>query len=159
MPPPPRTLKLTNLIHEGEVAELFRSGTLKDSLKSLHTSAVKNTLESYPPNKVLLSNPPDINKEEQSLSRKARTGLTRLRSGYCRTLNSYMSRIKEEVQDVCPRCDASPHNTLHLFNCLANPTVLDVTSLWTHPREAAIFLQLEPGAAQEPPEEPDGLNE
>ena len=156
--PPDRKLKATHLAHEAEVAEKFRSGTYKDAIKSLHTSAVSQVISNYPPNRVLQDTPPEINtKEEQTLPRKARSGLARLRTGFCRTLNSYMSRIDEEIQDICPNCDSSPHNSNHLFNCPANPTNLNVSSLWTKPKDAAIFLNLIPhsAAAGQPSEDVD----
>ena len=51
-----------------------------------------------------------------------------------------MSRINEEVQDNCPMCHTNPHDTAHL---LSYPTELTVTDLWTKPKEAAEFLQLD----------------
>ena len=36
-----------------------------------------------------------------------------------------------------------PHNTVHLFNCRRNPTNLTEMDLWTNPKEAAEFLQLD----------------
>ena len=104
---------------------------------------MEDTLTNLEPNKVLNTRPPEIDTEEQSLSRKARSELARLRLGYSRLLRSYMSRIDEEVQDNCPLCHATPHDTAHLFSCSANPTELTVTDLWTKPKEAAEFLQLD----------------
>ena len=95
------------------------------------------------PNKVLNARPPEINPEEQSLSRKSRTELARLRAGYSRNLMSYMSSINEEVQDICPKCSASPHNTAHLFECRENPTHLTVKDLWTKPKEVSEFLKID----------------
>ena len=64
-------------------------------------------------------------------------------SGYSHRHRSYMSRINEKVQDNCPLCHATPHDTAHLFSCSANPTELTVTDLWTKPKEAAEFLKLD----------------
>ena len=69
--------------------------------------------------------------------------LSRLRSGYSRKLNSYMSRIDQEIQDRCQSCDFSPHNTEHLFNWSENPTELEANDLWTKPDKAAEFLLLD----------------
>ena len=69
--------------------------------------------------------------------------LSRLRSGYSRKLNSYMSRIDQEIQDRCPSCNFSPHNTEHLFNCPENPSELVAEDLWTKPDKAAEFLQFD----------------
>ena len=107
----------------------------KAAIQGLHTKALKDTLNSYPPNKVLQSIPPDINPEEANLSRWETCKLARLRSGYSRELNSYMSRINPEIQNKCLKC----YN--HLFNCYNNPTNLTV-DLWTRPIQAAKFLKL-----------------
>ena len=142
--PSVRRLKPTLLQYKGEVATKFEAGSLhKQVLRDLHTEAVEDTLTNLEPNKVLNTRPPEIDKEEQSLSRRARSELARLRSGYSRRLMSYMSRIDEEVQDNCPLCNSTPHDTAHLFSCSANPTELTVTDLWTKPKKAAEFLQLD----------------
>ena len=105
---------------------------------------MEDTLTNLEPNKVLNTRPPEIDKEEQSLSRKARSELVRLRSVYSHRLRQNMSRIDEEVQDNCsPLCNATPHDTAHLFSWSANLTELTVTNLWTKPKEAAEFLQLD----------------
>ena len=147
---PPRKLKPTLLQHREEVNNHRRGGLYKDTIRSLHTAAVKSVLNSYPPNKVLNTPPPEISKEEESLPRATRTTLARLRSGYCRTLYSYLSRIEEDhYEDKCPKCSITPHDTPHLFNCPRDPTDLDPTSLWLHPREAAKFLNMEVGDEDE----------
>ena len=66
-----------------------------------------------------------------------------------------MSRLEEDELDVCPKCDQSPHDTVHLFNCISDPTDLEVISLWTRPREAAVFLKLDP--ERHPPDDWGGL--
>ena len=130
-------------LQQAEVKDKFRGGLYKDVLKTLHTAAFKSTLDSYQPNRVLGTKPPDINPEEKTLTRSVRCKLTRLRSGSCRSLNSYMSRIDNGITDVaCPKCDSSPHDTRNLFNCHAGPTNLTVIDLWTRPFMAAEFLKL-----------------
>jgi hypothetical protein len=116
--------------------------TYKTVIKSLHTSSVQEVIGSYIPNKVLNSRPPEINKSEALLSRRERSRLSQLRSGYSPVLNSYLSRIDSSIPNICPLCSQSPHDTLHLFNCDANPTELNVTDLWTRPTLAADFLKL-----------------
>ena len=143
-PPPARNLKPTLLQHKEDIRVKYEAGlSRKDVLKSLHSEAVAAALDNLAPNKVLGARPPEINKEEEQLSRKARTELARLRSGYSRNLMSYMSSIDETVQDKCPKCDATPHNTVHLFNCHRNPTNLEAIDLWTNPKEVAEFLLLD----------------
>ena len=114
----------------------------KRIIKNIHTGTVAETLRNYSPNKVIRCPSLPINPTEKLLSRKTRTELARLRSGYSRNLNSYLNRIDPEIPDRCPRCSTSPHNTNHLFNCPANPTHLNPTDLWIRPNEAADFLGL-----------------
>ena len=143
-PPSARNLKHTLLKHKAEISTLYEADLRhKQVLQTLHTEAVEATLANREPNKVLNARPPEINPEEQSLSRKSRTELARLRAGYSRNLMSYMSSINEEVQDICPKCSASPHNTAHLFECRENPTHLTVKDLWTKPKEVSEFLKID----------------
>jgi len=109
-----RNLKKTILENEEEVAELYSRGiTCKEVIKTLHTSTVQSSINNYAPNRVLQAPPPDINPEEKELDRTSRTRLARLRSGFCRTLQSYMSRIDDQEVDSCPNCEESPHDTQH----------------------------------------------
>ena len=119
----------------------------KTKIKAIHTSEVKNALDSLPPNKVLGTKPPDINKEELTLSRHVRSQLSQLRSGYSRRLNNYLHKLDDNIDDKCPNCNNSTHDTRHLFNCPDDPTNLDVLSLWTKPKLAAAFLKLDEGSA------------
>ena len=147
-PPKPRRMKDTiTTLHNTEVNNLLPRTPTKDdykkAIKQIHTQEVRKTLNARPPNKVLNQLPPDINPEEKSLSRRARSELARLRSGYSRRLNNYLARIDPEIQDICPLCNATPHNTAHLFSCDQNPTDLQVLDLWTRPCLAADFLNLD----------------
>ncbi len=118
---------------------------LKAKQKAIHTREVSRILASYPPNKVLQANPPEVNKMEANLTRSVRSQLSQLRSGYSRLLNSYLHRIDDNIEDKCPLCNQTPHDTVHLFNCPNNPTHLTVLSLWTQPVLAANFLKLDEG--------------
>lgn len=64
-------------------------------------------------------------------SKATRSKLLQLSSGFSKLLNSYMSRIGLNVEDKCPLCNTTPHDTHHLFNCPTNTTTLNLTSLWT----------------------------
>ncbi|KAI5756421.1 hypothetical protein M8J77_024977 [Diaphorina citri] len=99
-------------------------------------------LGEYTVNRVLDDVPPDINGAEIDLPRSTRCTLAQLRSGWCRLLNSYMSRIDGVTSNSCPKCNTGSHDVKHLFQCPAAPTNLDVTTLWTNPTEAARFLDL-----------------
>ena len=120
---------------------------LKQGIKRVHTQTVQSTLNQYENNKVLNGTPPDISSEEEKLTRKERCLLSQLRSGYSSLLFSYKSRIDTTgtIEDKCPKCGSSPHDTPHLFNCKQNPTDLTPISLWTTPHQAANFLKLDDG--------------
>ena len=107
----------------------------------IHTETVRAAISSYKPNKVLNRPPPEIDKTEVDLPRSTRCRLAQLRSGYSVLLNSYNARISG-VQDICPQCGQSPHDTQHLFACPACPTNLTTADLWLRPVEAAHFLNL-----------------
>ena len=115
----------------------------KKVLKSLHTAAVRKSIEDAAPNSVLQLVPPTINPAQQSLSQRATTGLAQLSSGFSRKLKSYLHRLDETVTDQCPKCSASPHDTAHLFNCRNDQTDPTVESLCTKPCKAAAFLHFD----------------
>jgi hypothetical protein len=130
-----RNMKSSVMHNSNYITNLFADPTEVDSksyksvLKEIHTTSVSETIQNYPTNRVLGCIPPSISKEENRLPRATRTELARLRSGFSRNLNSYMNRIDETVDDRCPSCRHSPHDTLHLFNCTSNPTQLNVIDL------------------------------
>ena len=152
-PVPPRKMKKSLLDYLDETKEFLllddpSEELNKTTLKSIHTYSVKKCLEKYKYNKVLNAPAPEINPEVLKLNRKTRATLSQLRSGYSTLLNSYKCRLNNEIQDICPECFSPSHTTSHLFECTANPTSLDVTSLWTNPIDAAKFLKLD---VDEPP--------
>ena len=97
-----------------EITKRAYESVLKEQL---HTQAVTDSLSDLPPNKVINDIPPDIHYSEDLLPRSIRMELSRLRAGYSRKLNSYMSRIDNSINNICPECPASPHDTNHLFKC------------------------------------------
>ena len=114
----------------------------KAALRSIHTSSVQQTIQNQDHNRVLGIPAPAIDPSEKTLPRRTRTLLSQLRSGHSTILNSYMARIKPDVTDCCPKCNQSPHDTNHLFNCAADPTDLTPRILWEDPPAAAAFLGL-----------------
>ena len=68
-----------------------------------------------------------------------------LASFLCGLVVSFSStnRIDEEIEDKCPDCNTSPHNTNHLFNCQLKPPSLTPIDLWTNPDLVASFLDLD----------------
>ena len=68
----------------------------KATFQAIHTDAVNKAVKDQKKNIVLdgLSHP--INDSEKDLTRKERATLAQLRSGYCKHLGSYKSRIKKD---------------------------------------------------------------
>ena len=61
--------------------------------------------------------------------------MTQLRSGYCKLLGFYKSRIKKDASpNLCADCVKTPHDVNHLFACPAHPTTLIPSDLWSKPR-------------------------
>ena len=80
---------------------------------------------------------PVINISEKKLTRKERTTLAQLRSGHCRLLGSYKSRISNDVSlDVFADCGKTQHDVKHLFNCTAHPTTMTPSDLWNRSVDA-----------------------
>ena len=118
----------------------------KSGIKAIHTSSVSEAILAQSDNRVLGTRAPNINPSERTLPRATRCTLSQLRSGHSPFLQEYLHRIKPDLhQDSCPDCGQSPHNTLHLFDCPANPTDLDARILWEDPPAAAEFLGLPHG--------------
>ena len=145
--PPQRLVKPTLIsCHQDSIEPLLTNteGWYKSGIKSIHTTAVNNTINGYEPNKVLQSIPPVISPDERRLPRSTRTTLAQLRSGYCPLLTSYMSQLDPIVKNECSLCESQPHDKAHLFRCPQRPTTLEATSLWENPIEAAPVPQSHP---------------
>ena len=148
-PRPPRAMKATT-------ADAFKSHVtqgstdpLQDILKTIHTESVASTIQSYRPNRVLNASPPtdDVMARERkaNLTRRVRTQLSQLRSGFSTALNSYKARLTScfhNVIDICPDCLGASHTTRHLFDCPARPTQLTAEDLWLHHDMAVEVLRL-----------------
>ena len=93
----------------------------KATLQALHTAAVVKAVQCHERNVVLDGRPLPISNSEKELTRKERSTLAQLRSGYCRLLGSYKSRIKKDASlYVCADCGTTPHDVKHLFVCPAH---------------------------------------
>ena len=148
IPPPPPGREMGATLKDKYIQEIGHISINEDSnmkavLKQIHTETVHQALDLLEDNKVLGAAPPKISEEEQSLSRRARTYLSQLRSGYSPLLQSYLHRLKPTEDQNCPKCGTEPHTTLHLFNCPLDPTDLSPEDLWTRPVETARFLKLD----------------
>ena len=107
---------------EPKMVKNDRKATLQ-ALQALHTHAADKAVKSHERNVVLDGWPPPISSSEKDLTRKERSTLAQLRSGYCRLLGSYKSRIKKDtLLYVCVDCGTTPHDVKHLFVCPAHPT-------------------------------------
>ena len=94
-------------------------------------------LLSHERNVVLDGRPPHISSSERDLTRKERSTLAQLRSGYCRLLGSYKSIIKKDASlNVGADCATTPHNIKHLFVCPTHPTSMIPSDLWSRLTDA-----------------------
>ena len=114
---PERRMKQTLYTkHRNTVEPMMVKNDRKATLQALHTDAVDKAVRSQERNVVLDGRPPPISSSEKELSRRERSTLTQLRSGHCRLLGSYKSRIKKDASlNVCSDCGTSPHDVTHLF--------------------------------------------
>ena len=120
----------------------LNQANLKLGMKSINTVDVRSAINNYITNPLTANSPTPIDESEQELPRRTKATLAQLRSGWCHITNHYNSRINPEIQDISPNCASSPHDVHSLFNCPRKPTTFKITSLWTNPREAAIFLDI-----------------
>ena len=120
--------------HRNTVEPIMVKNDRKATLQALHTDAVDKAVRSQERNVVLDGRPPPISSSEKELSRRERSTLAQLRSGHCRLLGSYKSRIKKDASlNVCSDCGTSPHDVTHLFTCPAHPTTMIPSDLWNRP--------------------------
>ena len=77
------------------------------TLQAIHTITINQAVTSLGINVVLDDRPQAINISEKELTRKERTTLAQLRSGHCRLLGSYKSRISTDVS--VDDCGKTPH--------------------------------------------------
>ena len=84
--------------HRNTIEPMMFKNDRKTTLQALHTDAVDKAVKSHGRNLVLDGRPPPISRSERDLTRKERSTLAQLRSGYCRLLGSYKSRIKKDAR-------------------------------------------------------------
>ena len=135
---PERQMKKTLYTrHRNTVEPMMVKNDRKATLQALHTDAVDKAVKSHERNVVLDGRPPPISSSEKELTRKERSTLAQLRSGYCRLLGSYKSRIKKDaIFNVCANCGTTPHDVKHLFVCPAHPTTIIPSDLWSRPTDS-----------------------
>ena len=135
---PKRRMKETLFTrHRNTVEPMILADNRKEILHAIHTDAVNKAVKDQKKNIVLDDLPHPINDSERDLTRKERATLAQLRSGYCKLLGSYTSRIKKDASlDVSADCGKTPHDVKHLFACPAHPTTLIPSDLWSKPVES-----------------------
>ena len=142
-PPKPRIMKRTIISQHGTEVEREYGKPLPSKedynrcIKKIHTKAVWESINNAPPNNFINTLPPPINAGKISAEQESENW-----AGYSCLLNNYLSQIDQDTPDLCPRCQASPHDVHHLFACDRNPTDLEVINLWTRPHLVAEFLNL-----------------
>ena len=149
---PPRIMKNTlevklgsqvdSYISRDNLGEILREDK-RHVMNIIHTRNVTEDIAGLGTNRVLGTEPLNVSQQELGLSRRTRTYLTQLRSGFSPLLRSYLKRIGQIDDDVCLDCGQGPHDTGHLFNCPTKPTDLTIESLWTDPVGVALFLGLD----------------
>ena len=135
---PKRRMKETLFTrHRNTVEPMMLANDRKATLQAIHSDAVNKAVKDQKKNIVLDGLPHPINDSEKNLTRKERATLAQLRSGYCKLLGSYKSRIKKDDSlDVCADCGKTPHDVKHLFAFPAHPTTLIPSYLWSKPVES-----------------------
>ena len=108
--------------HRNTVEPMMLADNRKATLQAINTDAVNKAVKDQKNNLGDLKH--TINDSEKYLTRKERATLAQLRSGYCKLLDSYKSRIKKDASlNVCTDCGKTPHDVKHLFACPAHPTI------------------------------------
>ena len=117
--PPKRMTKATLFTsHRSAVEPMMIPKDRKTTLQTIHTMAVNQAVTSLGRDVMLDDRPTAINISEKELTRKERTTLAQLRSGHCRLLGSYKSRISKDVSlDVCADC--ARHHTMLSISSIA----------------------------------------
>ena len=136
--------------HRNTVEPMMLANNRKATLQAIHSDAVNKAVKDQKKNIVLDGFPHPISDSEKDLTRKERATLAQLRSGYCKLLGSYKSRIKKDASlDICADCGKTPHDVKHLFDCPAHLTTLIPSDLWSKPVESIReFSYLEEGSLE-----------
>ena len=123
--------------HRNTVEPMLLANNRKATLQAIHSDAVNKAVKHQKNNIVSGGIPHLINDSKKDLTRKERATPAQLRSGYCKLLGFYKSRIKKGASlDVCADCGKTPHDGNHLFACPAHPTTLIPSDLWSKPVES-----------------------
>ena len=134
--------------HRNTVEPMMLANNRKATFQAIHSDAVNKAVKDQKKNIVVDGLPHPINDSEKDLTRKERATLAQLRSGYCKLLGSYKSRIKKDASlDVCADYGNTPHDVKHLITCQAHLTTLIPSDLGNKPVETIReFSYLEEGS-------------
>ena len=100
--------------HRNTVEPMVLADNRKATLQAIHTDAVNKAVK-------------------DQKKRKECATLKQLRSGYCKLLGSYKSRIQDASINVCSDSGKTPHDVKHFFACRAHPTTLIPSDQWSKP--------------------------
>ena len=92
-------------------------GTYGESIKSIHSDVVRDTISRQAPNRVLGHLAPPISAKGKVLPPKTRAIMSQLRSGFCSNLPDYQFRIGRSQEDLFHLCLLEPQTVRHLFDC------------------------------------------
>ena len=108
----------------------------KATLQALHTDAVDKAVKCHERNVVLDGRPPPISSSERDLTRKERSTIAQLKSGYCRLMSLTRSDSRRMQASTSVQTGTTPHDVKHLFVCLAHPTTMIPSDVWSRPTGA-----------------------
>ena len=95
---PKRRMKETLFArYRNTVEPMMLPDNTKVTLQAIHTGAVNKAVKDQKKNIVFDDLPQPINNSEKYLTMKERPTLAQLRSGYCKLLGSYKSRINKDA--------------------------------------------------------------
>ena len=149
---------LTDQLVNGRILDI------KSARRAIHTRAVEEAIDARKPNRVLNAAAPDVDDAaERDMSRRERTTLAQLRTGFCSALDGYLHVIGAAESPLCPCCRQAEHTVPHLFQCPEHPPTCTAIDLWLRPGLALQFLRTWPCLEERlqrerPPPEPPPPN-
>ena len=122
-PPPSRDKKTTpSLYYRSIFTDVPQPNPTTNYIKQIHTTLAGRYINNKPPNPLLGSKTPNIDRSEMDLTRKQRVTLAQLRINNCTLLQKYKHRIGMTQSEYCLRCGETPDGTPHTLLCCPNLT-------------------------------------
>ena len=139
--PTPRSIRHDFTTYNTDITRLIPTlvdiQLVREAQLSLHQTTVTTAMDELSHNRVINRHPSPITENESQLPRITRTILAQLRLGWANILYSRRVKIIPGNLDCCPFCNQTPHDTVHLFGCIAKPTTLRPKDLWLNPTTVA----------------------